>query len=153
MLLPLLLLASCEIVDRDMHNQISFKTQEEPVKRNPEGSLPVTGLKVDYGERDAATLEPPFPLDGTAAEKGKPLFIMYCAACHGENGKSESKTALKMEVQPYDLTAPSAKEMTDGELFSKILSSESVMPKYRTELTDAEAWQVTAFVRKLQKGK
>lgn len=152
-LLLFLLLASCEIVDKDMHNQVSFKTQKEPVKRNPEGSLPVTGLKVDYSERDPATLEPPFPLDETAAGKGKPLFAIYCVACHGENGKSETKVALKMEVQPFDLIAQSAKEMADGQLFAKILSSESIMPKYRSELTDAEAWQITAFVRQLQKSK
>lgn len=151
MLFPLFLLASCEIVDRDMYHQISFKTQEEPVKRNPEGSIPVAGLKTDYGERDPATLEPPFPLDETAAGNGKPLYAIYCVACHGENGKAETKVALKMEVQPFDLTAESAREMTDGQIFAKMLSSESIMPKFRSELTDNEAWWITAFIRKLQK--
>lgn len=153
MLLPLLFLASCEIVDKNMYNQVSFKTQKEPVKRNPKGSLPVNGIKTDYGERDPATLEPPFPLDERAAANGKPLYAMYCVPCHGENGRFETKVALKMDVQPFDLTGESAKEMTNGQLFAKILSSESVMPKYRSELTDAEAWEVAAFVRKLQKGK
>lgn len=142
--------AGCENVDRDMHDQPSYRVQEAPRRTIPEGAVPVSGLPADYSGVDGATLAAPFPLDGKAAAKGEKLYGTYCAVCHGEDGTSRTQVADKMDARPFSLVEESAMALTDGEIFVKILESDTLMPNYRNELSDGEAWEITAFVRKLQ---
>ncbi len=143
-------LAACENVDRQMHDQISFKTQEFPRKGNPPGSVAMFGQKADYADVEPTTLEPPFPLNEETAKKGKKLFGIYCGVCHGPDGKAETPVAKIMDLPPPNLTIDNALELTDGEIFWTIVASDTIMPKYRNELSDKEAWEITAYTRYLQ---
>lgn len=142
--------AACEIVDRDLYDQVSFRTQESPRKTNPPGSVPAFGRKINYAEIDPATLAPLFKFDEEAAQRGKTAYDIYCLVCHGKTGKSDTKVAGKMDITPIDITEEGSMELTDGEIFVKIFDSEAIMPGYRNDLTDKEAWEITAYVRKLQ---
>jgi len=150
-LLSLLLLSACENVDRDLWSQITYKPQEAPRMFNPQNSVPRFGARKDFSEVEGATLEPPVPLAGLAG-KGKGLYDIYCEVCHGAKGRADTPVAAKMDVEPFDLTGESTAALTDGEIFIKILASDTVMPNYRNELTDDEAWAITAYVRKLSGG-
>jgi hypothetical protein len=67
-------------------------------------------------------------------------------------GNSDTKIAKKMDMLPVALTSDRVvKELKDAEIFVKILASDSLMPKYRAELEDNEAWEIVAYVRELQK--
>ncbi len=149
LLLPAVL-AACEIVDRDLYDQVSFRTQESPRKTNPPGSVPAFGTKINYAEIDPATLAPLFKLDKEVAMRGKSVYDIFCLVCHGKTGKADTKVAGKMDITPIDITEESSMELTDGEIFVKIFDSEAIMPGYRNDLTDKEAWEITAYVRKLQ---
>ncbi len=142
----------CENYDRDLWEQSSFKTQEAPRKWKPARSVPITGLIENYREIEGVTLSSPFEFTNDAKAAGKPLYDVYCAICHGMTGRSDTLVAQKMETMPFDLTESSTVELTDGEIFVKILASEGEggMPNYRNELTDEETWQITAYLRKLQ---
>lgn len=152
-LLVMIFIPGCENVDMDMYHQISFKPQEAPRRSNPARSVPAFGTRLDYSDIDGTTLESPFSLDDSAAGRGKDLYETFCAICHGQDGISDTKVAQKMDVMPFDLAEESVMELTDGEIFVKILASDTVMSKYRNELTDKEAWEITAYVRSLQKEK
>ena len=150
LILALFLVAGCENVDKDLWNQVSFKTQEAPRKLNPSRSIPAFGTRVSYADVDGVTLESKFPLDAKAAQRGKKPYDIFCSVCHGLTGKSDTPVAKKMEVMPFDLTEEGTQELTDGEIFVKILASESIMPHYRNELSDEEAWEIVAHIRQLQ---
>lgn len=143
-------LAACENIDRDMYDQITVRAQKAPPLMAPVGSTPITGRPVDYLSHDPATLPPPFPFSAKIAELGRPLFNRYCSPCHGIDGKAKTKTALKMDVTPFDLTDHDVSALTNGEIFVKIITSDSLMPNFRAELSDREAWEITNYVRKLQ---
>lgn len=153
LILAVILLAGCENVDRDLYDQVSFRTQESPRRLNPQGSIPVYGSKFNYENTDPATLAPPFSLNEKTALRGKPLYEIYCQVCHGKAGISDTKVALKLDTTPFDLIEEGTKELTDGEIFKKILVNDMMMPNYRNELTDKEAWEITAYVRNLQEVK
>lgn len=142
--------SACENVDLQLYDQISFKVQEYPRNSLPEGSVPIFGKNKNYEDVEGSTLEMPFVLTGENAAKGEKLFGIFCGVCHGEKGRGDAPAAEKMDLEPYDLTEDNIKELTDGEIFVKILASDGVMPKYRNELTDMEAWEITAYVRRLQ---
>ena len=44
------------------------------------------------------------PIKQTSAASGKDMFVQYCAACHGAEGKGNGPAAPAMKVQPTDLT-------------------------------------------------
>jgi hypothetical protein len=37
-------------------------------------------------------------------EEGRKLFVVYCASCHGEDGRGKGVVAEAMKVPPSDLT-------------------------------------------------
>ncbi len=151
LLFAALAFVGCENVDRQMYDQVSFKTQEYPRRTNPVGSVPMFGTRINYADIDGSTIESPIPLDDKTAADGEKLYMIYCAVCHGKTGKAESPVAEKMDLQPFDLTEADTVALTDGEVLVKILASDGIMPNYRNELSDREAWEIVAFVRLLQK--
>jgi mono/diheme cytochrome c family protein len=143
-------LSACEIVDRDMYEQVSFKVQEAPRLTNPEGSVPMYGKKTSYEDVDGKLLASPFAEDPDAPLRGKKLYDIYCSPCHGVDGKSATPVSAKMESPPPDLTEASSAELTEGEVFVQIMTQGAFMPKYRSELTDKEGWEIAAYLGHLQ---
>lgn len=151
-LLASLLVFSCENVDRNMYDQIYAKVGKVEAVPPPAGSVPALGtkIKIDYSQADPRKLVPPFPLDAKAGERGAGLYGVYCAPCHGTTGNSDTKIARKMDLTPPGLTTDRVrKELSNAEIFVKILASDSLMPKYRAELEDNEAWEIVVHVRRL----
>ena len=144
--------AGCENVDMQMHDQVTYKVQEYPKRTNPRGSVPTRGSRDKYEDVEGRALEPMIPMDEATARRGKKLYDIYCAVCHGITGRAESQVAQKMDLQPFDLTDEDILALTDGEIFIKIVASDTVMPNYRNQLSDVEAWEIVAYVRQLQKG-
>ncbi|MBI3794731.1 MAG: cytochrome c [Nitrospinae bacterium] len=154
MLAASLLLVSCENVDKSMHDQNYAKVEKVARIPAPVGAVPILGskVKIDYAGADPAKLTAPYPLDASAVARGERFYGIYCVPCHGASGKADTKIAAKMDVPPLSLVAEHAvKELKDAEIFLKIVASDSIMPKYRAELDDNEAWDVVAYVRELQK--
>jgi mono/diheme cytochrome c family protein len=151
-----LLAGACENVDKNLWDQKYAKIEKVKSIPPPEGSIPVLGtkVKIDYNTVDIKNIQPPYPLDSIAAERGKKLFDVYCSPCHGFNGEADTIIAKKMDFNPPPLTSDRVKnEFKDADIFVKMLASDALMPKYRTELDDNEAWDVVAYVRQLQKTK
>jgi mono/diheme cytochrome c family protein len=44
------------------------------------------------------------PIPRTSAASGKEMFVQYCAACHGTDGKGTGPAAPSMKAAPTDLT-------------------------------------------------
>lgn len=149
-----LLVSSCENVDKNLHDQNYAKIEKVKAYPPPVGAVPIlaTKRKIDYSQIDVTKLVPPFPIDSKAGARGNKLFGVYCSPCHGMTGNSDTVIAKKMDMLPVALTSDRVvKELKDAEIFVKILASDSLMPKYRAELEDNEAWEIVAYVRELQK--
>lgn len=50
------------------------------------------------------------PVKPTSAASGKEMYNMYCAVCHGTNGKGGGPAAEALKTPPTDLTNLSQKE-------------------------------------------
>lgn len=44
------------------------------------------------------------PVKNTSAASGSEMFISYCAACHGKDGKGTGPAATSLKIPPVDLT-------------------------------------------------
>lgn len=104
--------------------------------------------------KDLARLEPS-PLDSLETEtnlaKGKELYDIYCAICHGPKGKGQG-TLVKREkilgVPSYDDVA---RNITVGSTYHTIYYGLNSMGSYAAQLaSEEEMWQVSEYVMKLK---
>ena len=118
----------------------------------PAGTVPRTGgeLALPREEREAAAKRPnPVKATSESVAAGKELFLIYCAVCHGADGKGGGPVASKF-VPPPDLAHPSIqKGRSDGYMQHVIGTGGAVMPAYGEALSPQERWQIVNFLRSL----
>ncbi len=101
------------------------------------------------------------PLEVTRAtlEKGQTQFNIYCAVCHGQNGRGRglvNERAQKIQatswVPPSSMHQPQLYDdkYPDGKLFSTISNGIRKMPGYSSQIKAADRWAIVAYVRALQ---
>ena len=92
----------------------------------------------------------PLPYTEENAEKGKALYDIYCAICHGPKGKGQG-TLVKREkilgVPSYDDVA---RNVTVGTTFHTIQYGLNSMGSYASQMNTEEAWQISEYVMKLK---
>jgi len=143
---------------QDMMNQPSIKPQEGEMYPFPKRSIPVFGIPTNVANRDEAKqLKNPIPVTAESIKKGRRLFRIYCAACHGLTGKAESPVAGK--IGAIDLTDDYVQtNLTEGWIWGTITFGSFVMPAYgvpsadpakggSNDLSVEERWHVVNYVK------
>lgn len=82
-------------------------------------------------------------------EKGKELYNIYCAICHGETGNGKGKLVEREKF----LGVPSYadREITDGSIYHVITYGLNSMGSHKNQLSQHERWLVTEYVQQLKK--
>lgn len=90
------------------------------------------------------------PLDSTSIDldKGKALFDIYCAICHGTAGNGKGK----LVTQEKFLGVPSYadRQITAGSIFYVETYGLNAMGSHANQLSANERWLVAAYVLKLK---
>jgi mono/diheme cytochrome c family protein len=95
--------------------------------------------------------------DAAAIARGQQLFQTYCLMCHGADGKGTGPVAKGLPHPPADLSHHFHRAPGDGDayLFWRVSeggqvepfkSSQSVMPAFKTVLSEDQRWDVLAYV-------
>lgn len=101
-----------------------------------------------------ADLVSPTADDPGAVVRGGAIYAAYCLACHGSAGEGVNvQNSGHAHGDSAGLTSTQNKRATDGDLYWWISSgvAGTSMPAYDPALSDAERWDVVAYVRELQK--
>jgi mono/diheme cytochrome c family protein len=91
-----------------------------------------------------------------AAEEGKQLYAANCASCHGVEAMGDGPTADSLNPKPKPL-ALEMNVLEDDYLYWRIAEGgafapfSSVMPAWKSTLTEDEIWQVVAFLRTFER--
>jgi mono/diheme cytochrome c family protein len=97
----------------------------------------------------ATTLTNPTPSTPASVEKGKRLYVSYCAPCHGPKGEGDGPIAGKLMIPLPDLPA-NLKSRTDGYIYATIRNGGVVMPPQGVRILPAERWDIVNYLRTIQ---
>lgn len=135
---------------RDMKDQPSVKPQEAP-RRPAAGTVPREGWERPMTREEMAQiLTNPVPFTPKSVEEGRRLFEIYCALCHGADGKGMGPVSTRF-IPPPDLTAPMFRQRTDGFIYGTIRNGGALMPPYAEALSSKERWDIVNYLRSLQR--
>lgn len=94
--------------------------------------------------------------DRAAILSGRDLYEVHCSVCHGARGNGTGPYALRLLPKPADFTDPSAASrrtpaymfwrISEGKNVEPYYSQGSSMPAWKQHLTEAEIWQVIAYL-------
>ena len=146
----------------NMYEAVPYETYSEndAFANGKEGQLPVEGTikrgfvpfeipNTTEGYAEAkANLKSPLEAASIDAEKGKELYDVYCAICHGKKGDGKG-TLVKREKF---LGVPNYKDrdITEGSIYFVITYGLNSMGSHANQLSQEERWQVTDYVLKLK---
>jgi copper transport protein len=100
---------------------------------------------------DVVNIRDPVAPDERSLAVGQDVYTTYCETCHGETGRGDGPTGLRLVPRPADLrihTAPGVH--TDGELYYWVSYGfpGSAMPAWKQNgLTDDQIWSVINYAR------
>jgi high-affinity iron transporter len=98
--------------------------------------------------RAAFPMPPGLLASRPAREKGREIFLQYCAICHGENGDGHGPRGVGMNPPPANLTIP---PWSNREAAPRIYLAirdgvaGTAMPSWKT-LGNDQIWNLVAYV-------
>ncbi len=94
------------------------------------------------------------PLDSLMREgnltKGKELYDIYCAICHGTKGDGQGTLVKREKILGVPSYADAARDITVGSTNHVINYGLNSMGSYAAQLKPKERWQVAEYVMKLK---
>jgi len=98
----------------------------------------------------------PFPITEEGLAKGKELYDIFCAICHGEKGDgvgylvADDNPNVKYPAAPANFLLEEHVNSSNGRYYHAIMHGKNVMGAYADKLNYEERWQVIHYIRSLQ---
>ena len=104
-------------------------------------------------------LENPLDYNDKNIDKGKQLYQMFCAHCHGKNGDGKGSISHPVygAIPAYSddimirRTGGNMKDLSAGNIYHAIYYGLNAMGPHNSQLNDDERWLITMYVKELQK--
>lgn len=99
----------------------------------------------------ADTLVNPYYIEPLTLPQGQEIYTIYCAPCHGNQGKADGLAYDNLKVKPPKFQDKKVTAQTNGALFWKIREGRGEMPAFKELLSEEQKWQLVEYVRDLSK--
>jgi mono/diheme cytochrome c family protein len=148
---------------RDMHDQPRYDTLEasdffvdgKSARPPVEGTIARGQLHQDESfhtgkVRGAFVLEPPVDITRALLERGEERFNIYCAVCHARTGEGDGMIVQRGFRRPPSLHMDRLRNAPAGHFFDVMTNGFGAMPSYKVQVSAADRWAITAYIRVLQ---
>ncbi len=135
-----------------MEIQPSYKPMESP-RPVAARSIPIEGAAYIAGQ---GVPENPVVSDDFSVERGKLIFSVTCAHCHGAAGDGTGVIAGALVFPPANLTSELTQSKPDGSLFLTISNGiqgaggQIHMPALNEDLSVRDRWDLVNYIRTLK---
>jgi mono/diheme cytochrome c family protein len=135
-----------------MRETPGVRPHEEPLFNMESGIIPVSAGEAIYRATPGADLKSPLnAADPSVIDRGKAVYLTYCAQCHGYNYDGKGTVGQSFHPLPTDLRSPEVQSKPEGELFKTVSYGEpgKRQPALQTTVTIDDRWHVIAFMKSL----
>jgi mono/diheme cytochrome c family protein len=142
-----------------MRTTVSYGPHEMPrhpaegtvPSRSPMGELPAAFGPTAAGLDSASMLTNPRPRSEAVVERGRVVYDIQCALCHGSEGEGNGPVvgAGRFPFAPPVATGE-AVNRNDGYLYGVVRVGRGLMPAYAERITESDRWAVVHYMRQLQ---
>ncbi len=125
---------------------------EEPLLIKEAGLVPINGGEAIYRVSAGIDIQPPIDMTQSAViDRGKAVYLVYCAQCHGHNYDGNGTVGQSFAPQPTDLRSAKVQNSLAGELFKNVSYGipDGRQPPLHATITVDDRWRVVAFVKSL----
>ncbi len=135
-----------------MRETPAVKPYEAPLLIKEAGLVPIDGGEAVY--RVSAGTDIPSPIDmaqPAVIARGKAVYLVYCAQCHGYNYDGNGTVGQSFAPLPTDLRSAKVQESPAGVLFKNVSYGipGGRQPPLHATITVDDRWKVIAFVKSL----
>lgn len=127
-----------------LDEQPSYKPFQAPVLSPPKDSVPVSGREIVSQEAERGNTVTP---NAASVARGKALFAINCAMCHGQTSAERGPVGKKLTPPPPALDHNMVQGLRDADIFSAISLGFGRMPPFLDKLTPLERWDLVNFLR------
>lgn len=135
-----------------MRETPAVKPYEEPLLIKEAGLVPVGGGEAIYRATAGSDLQAPVDmLQPAVIARGKAVYRIYCAQCHGYNYDGNGTVGQSFAPLPTDLRSARVQNSSPGELFKSLSYGipDGRQPPLHATITFEDRWKVVAFVKSL----
>ncbi len=99
----------------------------------------------------ADTLINPYLIEPLTLPQGQEIYSLYCASCHGHQGKANGIATASLKVKPLTFQDKKMTNQTNGAIFWKIREGRGEMPSFKDTLSEEQKWQMVEYIRDISK--
>ena len=148
-LLAALALAGC---DQNMVQQSRYDAYEasnlfpdgQAMQPPPEGTVDLAATA-----RDGASAKAP-AVTRALLLRGRERFGIFCAPCHGLDGRGNGVVPSRGFPHPPNLLVPAIRTIADRKIFDVITSGYGIMYAYGDKVPPKDRWAIVEWIRVLQ---
>ncbi len=96
-------------------------------------------------------LKNPLVLNDVALDKGKALYTVYCAVCHGDEGAGDGAIVKNGKYPPVPAYTDRLPTVSEGQMYHSITWGKNLMGGYASQINAEERWQLVYYIQKLGK--
>lgn len=116
----------------------------------PEPHATPSRVPADVQARDEDAGRSPRPVTMALLERGRQRYDIYCAACHGLDGRGDGMVVKRGFPAPPSYHSERLRRAPDSHFFDVITHGYGVMYPYADRVEPADRWAIIAYVRALQ---
>lgn len=149
----------------NMYESVGYETYGDYsiFPNNQEAMLPVEGtiargwMPYDYEnsneglELAKTDLQNTMPVTTENLEKGKELYDIYCAVCHGKKGDGKGILVEREKILGVPSYDDAGRVITEGGVYHVMMYGLNSMGSYASQTSEEERWQITHHVMNLKR--
>lgn len=145
-----------EPVGYEAYGEYDIFVNGQEAKLPAEGSIPRGWMPYDYENssdgmaKAKEELTNPLPYTEDNVNKGKQLYTVYCAVCHGDSGDGQGILAEREKILGVPAYDDAGRAITEGSVYHVIYYGLNSMGSYAAQTDEKERWQITHYVMSLK---